>query len=414
MKKALVTGSLANSLEWYDFALYANFATILGKKFFPQYDTNAALLATLAVFAAGFVMRPIGAVFFGIIGDKYGRKKSLSLAVLMMSIPTVLVSILPAYETIGVLAPIILCLLRLIQGMSLGGALIGSASYIVEHSPAKYKSLAGSFSIFSLCVGFLLGSLVSFVISTNMSVENFEDYGWRIPFVFGFVTMGVSFYLSNFGDESPEFKQAKQEGLVLEKPLNKILKKYKLRVLHSISINALGSIGFYVFAVFFSNFLEVQRGFGVATSSSNEIYAMLIVMVSVLFSGFISDKIGKKNWYVFISIFTISIAYPAINFIEHGTTSQVFIAQLIFGFAVGGWIGPEPTLQISMYPTNVRSTGVSLSYNLGCAIFGGTAPMLCQYMFNITNNLSFLYYYISVAAIAGFISVILLNKQDIS
>jgi len=351
-------------------------------------------------------MRPFGAIIFGIIGDKYGRKTSLSIAILSMSIPTTLVGLLPTYDQIGLAAPILLCLLRLIQGLSLGGALIGSVSYIVEHSKQQHRGFVGSISMFSLCLGFLLGSLAAWLLSTYMSPEDFNSFGWRIPFLFGLIAMGVSYYLAKHAEESPEFKKAREEGLLIQKPLNTVLKKYKLRLFQSIVINSLGSVGFYIFAVFIGRYLEVGRKMPLSQVSLLETYAMIIVMLSVLFAGWCSDKIGRKLWFSIVSIATILCIYPISHFLQFGNYNQILIAQFFFGVLVGGWIGPEPTLQMSMYPTNVRNTGVSLSYNLGCSIFGGTAPVLCQFLYEEFSDLNFINTYIIAAALISLVGVL--------
>lgn len=413
MKKVLITGSIANSLEWYDFALYAHFASILGKKFFPEFDSNAALLATLTVFAAGFLMRPIGAIIFGIIGDKYGRKTSLSLAILCMSIPTALVGVLPTYQTIGITAPIILCLLRLIQGLSLGGALIGAVSYIVEHTEPKNRGLAGSATIFSLCVGFMLGSAIAWLCSKYMSPATFDSYGWRLPFLFGIVAMTVSYYLKHYAEESPEFEKAQRDGLLAEKPLKKLLKNNKHTLASSIFINALGSVCFYTLAVYFGRYLENSRSLQLSTISLLEFSVMAVIMFSVVIAGAVSDKIGRKKWFVFIAILTIILISPIVYFIQNGSLYEVFASHFAFAFLVGSWIGAEPALQMTMYPINVRNTGVSISYNIGCALFGGTAPAICQFFFEYFSNINFIIYYISFIALISLLALLSLKKKKI-
>ena len=238
MRKVIFTGSVANSLEWYDFALYANFAGLIGQKFFPSFDSSAAMIAAFSVFAVGFLMRPIGAVIFGTIGDRFGRKLALSLSILLMAIPTALVGLLPTYETIGVWAPILLTLMRLLQGLSMGGALTGSASYIIEHAKPKNRGLAGSASMFSLCLGFMVGSVIAWALSTYMSHDNFMSYGWRLPFLFGVVIMAVTYYIKRHSIESPEFEEEKIAGSLVKHPFKELIKTYKQVMIASISINS--------------------------------------------------------------------------------------------------------------------------------------------------------------------------------
>src|SRR6185369_16449120 len=185
MKKVIIAGMIGNGLEWYDYALYAYMTLIISKLFFPVGDESVHLLATLGIFAVGFIARPFGGILFGIIGDKFCRRVSLVAAIFMMAIPTGCIGLLPTYAQIGIWAPILLTLIRVLQGLSLGGAFCGSMTFLVEHAPANKRGLIGSTSIMSLCIGFLLGSLVSILVKAPLSDAQFESWGWRIPFLLG-------------------------------------------------------------------------------------------------------------------------------------------------------------------------------------------------------------------------------------
>ncbi len=405
MKKIILAGSAANALEWYDFALYASFSSILSKKFFPSYDPSTALLATYVVFAVGFLMRPLGAVLFGTIGDKFGRKSALSLAILLMSIPTALVGVLPTYETIGVAAPILLTVMRLLQGLSLGGALIGSASYIVEHASPKNRGISGSFTMFSLCFGFMTGSAIAWALSTYLSVEAFESYGWRLPFLFGIVIIGMSYYFRYHALESPEFKKTRDAGHLIKNPFRELLNTYKLVMFSSILINSLGSVGFYALAVYVAGYLQTTRDLSLSDVSIMSTWSMAVIMFSVVFAGWLSDVFGRKLWFVLIAIITAILIWPVCAMIETGGYTEIFIAQIIFALLVGCWIGPEPALQIEMYPTYVRNTGVSVSYNLGCAIFGGATPVIFKMLFGYFQSVYVVACYIVLVALLSLVGL---------
>lgn len=405
MRKVIFTGSIANSLEWYDFALYANFAGLIGQKFFPTFDSNVAMIAAFGVFAVGFLMRPIGAVIFGTIGDRFGRKLALSLSILSMSIPTALVGLLPTYEIIGVWAPILLTLMRLLQGLSMGGALMGSASYIIEHAHPKNRGVAGSASMFSLCLGFTFGSVVAWALSTYMTHDNFMSYGWRLPFLFGIVIMAVSYYIKHHSTESPEFEEEKTSGCLIKHPFKELMKSYKQVIFTSISINSLGSVGFYALAVFVSEYLQSERKFSFAEANSMGSWSMMVIMFTVVFAGAMSDYIGRKRWFILTALATIIFIWPFCSMLITGGYLEVCIAQLIFAFIIGCYLGPEPALQMEMYPTNVRNTGVAFSYNLGCSIFGGTTPLVCKLLFDSFQNIYVLAYYVCGIAVLSIVAV---------
>jgi MFS transporter, MHS family, proline/betaine transporter len=193
MKKIVISGMIGNALEWYDYALYAQFATIIGRHFFPDSELREVL--TFAVFAAGFIVRPLGGIFFGNLGDRFGRRVALFIGILTMAIPTAAIGMLPSYETIGIAAPIILTIIRLIQGFSLGGEFSGCIAYIVEHSPKEYRGLAGSASFVSMCAGMLFGLGVASLCSYCMTPETLISWGWRLPFIAGIFILGVVIYI---------------------------------------------------------------------------------------------------------------------------------------------------------------------------------------------------------------------------
>ena len=195
MKKVLFTSMIGNALEWYDFVLFVQFAPFIGKLFFPSDDPQSSLLAVFGVFAAGFIMRPIGGIIFGYLGDKFGRKISVILPILIMSIPTALIGFLPTYATIGIYAPVILTIIRLLQGIALGGGFSGCMTFLVEHAPKNQRGLLGSASMFSLAIGVIFGLIVSMLFSCTMSEEDFQNWGWRLPFIASIAIGYVAFYI---------------------------------------------------------------------------------------------------------------------------------------------------------------------------------------------------------------------------
>ena len=184
-RKIIFSSGLANIFEWYDYALFGHFALILGAKFFPENDPNTSLLYAFLAFALGYLMRPLGGVFFGILGDRFGRKTALSASIMCMAVPTMTIGLLPTYDSIGITATILMIVARMLQGLSMGGALTGSISFVIEHAPKEHRGLAGSISMSSICIGILLGSIVAHSIKSLLPEESFNDWGWRVPFLIG-------------------------------------------------------------------------------------------------------------------------------------------------------------------------------------------------------------------------------------
>jgi len=233
-------------LEWYDFALYGFFAPFIAKQFFPSDDQVSSLLATFGVFAVGFFMRPVGAVIFGILGDKLGRKRALEISVVMMAIPTTLIGVLPTHEQVGILAPILLTVIRLIQGVSVGGEFTGSISYVVEQAPYPpgRRGFYSSWTVFSLLGGILLGSAISGLVTNILTPDQMLSFGWRLPFFLGIVIGVIGLYLRRGLDESPTFKRLKEAGQLSKRPIREALQNHWREIVIVIAATCVGSVNF--------------------------------------------------------------------------------------------------------------------------------------------------------------------------
>ncbi|MCC2646227.1 MAG: proP1 [Rickettsiaceae bacterium] len=395
MKKRLIISSgIANAFEWYDYALFGHLAPIIGQKFFPDNDPNAALLNAFLLFAAGYVMRPLGGLAFGIIGDKLGRRTALSAAVFFMAFPTALIGLIPTYETIGIFAPIIMLIARMLQGLSMGGALTGSVSFLIEHASVRRRGIAGSIPMAGICIGILMGSLTSTFFKSIMTPEEFNEWGWRIPFLLGIFIIYAGIYIKKYTNETPSFKSAKEAGTIEKSPISKAIANHKIDMLISIFINSTGSVLFYIQAIYLINYLKVDRNFLEKDVEWISALSYVFMGFAAIFAGWLSDKIGRVKIYVFNIMLIILTSFWAIKQIEHGTFQQVCIAQFILAFVAAFYIGPEPALQAEFYPTNIRNTSLSLSYNLATTIFGGTTPYVVSYIVLKTGSLKSASYYI--------------------
>jgi MHS family proline/betaine transporter-like MFS transporter len=410
MKKRLIISSgIANAFEWYDYALFGHLAPIIGQKFFPDNDPNAALLNAFLLFAAGYVMRPLGGLAFGIIGDKLGRRTALSAAVFFMAFPTALIGLIPTYETIGIFAPIIMLIARMLQGLSMGGALTGSVSFLIEHASVRRRGIAGSIPMAGICIGILMGSLTSTFFKSIMTPEEFNEWGWRVPFLLGIFIIYAGIYIKKYTNETPSFKNAKEAGTIENSPISKAIANHKIDMLISIFINSTGSVLFYIQAIYLINYLKVDRNFLEKDVEWISALSYVFMGFAAIFAGWLSDKIGRVKIYVFNILLIILTSFWAIKQIEHGTFQQVCIAQFILAFVAAFYIGPEPALQAEFYPTNIRNTSLSLSYNLATTIFGGTTPYVVSYIVLKTGSLKSASYYIFLCAALSLSALYLYN-----
>lgn len=385
-RKLIFTGAIATIFEWYDYALFGNFAAIIGQKFFPGANPSVSMLNAFLVFAVGYLMRPIGGIFFGILGDRYGRKFSLSISVLCMSIPTGVIGLLPVYDEIGVIAPILMLLMRMIQGFSMGGALTSSISFLIEHTSKKHRGFVGSIPMASICIGILLGTLAAIITRYFTSELDFEEFGWRIPFLVGILIMFVGFYIIKYTEESPLFLEVQQSGKAEPAPLNYVIKHHFKDILISILINSTGSILFYFQATYVPNYLKTVRLFSHNIVDQISTFSLIIMAFACIFSGYISDLIGRRRTFVYILFSVILSVYILSYNLQYGNLTQVIIAQVMLGLLAAFFIGPEPALQAEFYPTNIRSTALSVSYNFSTSLFGGTTPLVVAYLYGMTGS----------------------------
>lgn len=386
MKKVVIAGMLGNGLEWYDYALYGHMAFIISKLFFPAADDTVNLLATFGVFAVGFVFRPLGAMLFGYIGDRYGRRVSLVIAILMMAIPTGCIGILPTYEQIGILAPILLTLIRVFQGLSLGGEFSGSIAYIVEHAPPEKRGIAGSASIASLIIGFLLGSFVSMTFSWLLPPEDFESWGWRIPFLIGIAIGLVGLYIRSHCDESPAYQKAREEGHLSETPLREAVTHHLPEMFQAFAIYMTVTMPFYLLSIYLITFTEKELGRTATEALAINAVAMITLLLTNQLGACLSDRIGRKKVLMGAAAALLVAIVPL--FILMGSTdfASILLAQVAFAFILGVYLGPVPAVLVELFPTSVRYTGMAISYNAAAALFGGTAPMVCVWLISHTGT----------------------------
>lgn len=402
VKRVIASTMLGNGLEWYDYALYGTFTALISKHFFPAGDDAIALIATFGIFAVGFLMRPLGAMFFGYIGDKYGRKNALALSILLMAFPTACIGLLPTYQEIGIWAPILLTVIRLVQGIAVGGEFGGSIVYLVEHASAKNKNQMGNLSILSMLIGLLSGAMIAAGLAHMMPQEDFDTWGWRIPFILGFFIGIIGLYIRAKLNESPVFMEAKEAGHTSDAPVKEALRQNHKEILLGIGIYLAVTIPFYIQTVFMPSFMVKYLKFSTSDSLLIFSLSLLTMMIVAPVSAWLSDNKDREVVLKVILIMYVAFAIPYIYLLDQKTFSYVLIAQLTFSFILGSYIAPIPTLVVELFPTKTRYTGMSLACNLAAAIFGGTAPIVVTKMITLMGSSSPISFYIMVAALASF------------
>jgi len=406
MRRTIIAGIAGNVMEWYDFAVYGYFAVIIGQHFFPSEDPTTSVIASFGAFAAGFLMRPFGGFVFGHIGDKYGRKRALTLSVILMAVPTFLIGVLPDHSQIGVTASVILVLLRMLQGLSVGGEYTTSITFLVEHGDQKKRGFMGSWSIFGAVAGILMGSAVGAAMTALVSPETLADWGWRLPFVFGLAIGLTGLYIRRHMAEDPPMKKAEDHT----SPVILAFREEWRAMLKIAGFNVVNAVGFYMIFVYAVTWLHQTAHISTSRALDINTASMVVLLVMIPMMGRLSDRVGRKPMLLSAVTGLLVLSYPLMWLMHHDQTSMVLAGQLGFAVLIGLIFGAYPAAMVEMVPKRVRVSAMSIGYNLCLGLVGGTTPLVSTYLISRTHvDLSPAFYLMAAAAVS--LLVILKMKE---
>ncbi|MBD1587908.1 MFS transporter [Pseudomonas typographi] len=404
-RKALIGGSLGNLLEWYEFAIYAYMAPIIGPLFFDTSNAATAILATFSIYALAFFLRPVGAILFGRWADRVGRRASLVWIITLMTLATALIGLLPTYAQIGMWAPILLTLFRVVQGLCSGGEMGGAVSLMVESAPEGKRGLYGSWSFAGTALGYVLGGGVATVLATVFTPEVLISVGWRMGFLLA-VPMGIIIlYLRMNIDETPYFKEvsAPDQGSAATQEASLIpaaVKHPSIGLLVSVGIVVVWNAVGHTFMVGMPAFLSHFYGMSFKDSYLLALVTGLVAALSMPFFGTLSDKLGRKPVLLAGAAGVFVLSYPLYAMMSAGFNLSI-LALTLAGILIGMLGGPMPALLSERFRTRNRATGVALTYALGVAVFGGTAPFIVTWIADLTGDpLAAAYYTVGCSAIS--------------
>jgi MHS family alpha-ketoglutarate permease-like MFS transporter len=384
-----------------DWAVYGTLAPIFASQFFATEDRAAALLSTLAVFAVGFVMRPVGGALLGAYADRHGRKKGLMLTIGLMAGSAFLIAITPTYAAIGIAAPLILLLARLVQGFSAGGEFGSSSSFLVESAAPRRRAFAGSWQQVSVGAGALIASLMGFILTTTLSEPAMQSWGWRVAFAVGGLLGLVGLWLRVSVEETESFQRASSEGRTGRRnPIVRMLTEHPRAALRVVGITIAGTLTYYVWISYMPGYANAAVGIPLSEAFLANTIAIAYFLCLLPFVALLSDRYGRKPTLLAFAIGFVVIAYPAFRLLEVGGFWPLLVVELVGVTFLAGYSANCAVVMAEQFPAEVRSTGIGLPYAIAVAIFGGTAPYITTWM--STNGLrGWVWLYVAVAALVG-------------
>ncbi|MBP6117249.1 MAG: glycine betaine/L-proline transporter ProP [Neisseriaceae bacterium] len=412
LKKAITAAALGNAMEWFDFGVYGFLAYVLGKVFFPGASPSVQLVASLATFSVPFLVRPLGGLVFGILGDKLGRQKILAITIIIMSVSTFSIGLIPSYATIGIWAPILLLIAKLAQGFSVGGEYTGAAVFVAEYAPDNRRGFLGSWLDFGSIAGFVSGAGVVVLISTIVGDQNFEAWGWRIPFFIAGPLGLIGLYLRHALEETPAFQQhvdrlSEDDKRNIKAPakvsFKEVVKSNWKGLLTCVGLVIATNVTYYMLLTYMPSYLSHNLHY----SADHGVLIIIAIMCGMLFVqpiiGLLSDRFGRKPFVVGGSLGLLVLAIPCFYLINSGSVGLIFLGLLLLAVMLNCFTGVMASILPAIFPTAIRYSAMGIAFNISVLVAGFT-PTVAAWLVEVTQNLYMPAYYLMVVAVVGLVT----------
>lgn len=375
-RRAVTAACIGNFIEYYDFVIYGYFASVIAKLFFPASNEAASLILTFAAFAVSYVARPLGAILFGLIGDKYGRRAPLTVAILLIATCTTVIGLMPTYASIGVAAPIILTLARLLQGVSVGGEYGGALAFIAEYAPDRKRGFYTAWQTFTIGLALVVGAGVATLLTSSLSADAVASWGWRLPFLVGLPLGFVGLYMRLKLEETPHFAALQQQMEVEKAPLRVGVRNAWRNMLISMGLMATPSLCIYLYFIYSPTYLTTQLDYAAAVSQRINLVGLLFYCALVPLFALLCDRVGRRPMLLVGAIGVAVVTYPGFALFGQGDWRVTMVALCVMGLCFAPISAASLVALAESFATTFRYSGVSLSLNIPVTLFGGTAPLL--------------------------------------
>nr|WKF58676.1 Proline/betaine transporter [Paraburkholderia busanensis] len=415
-RRAVLAASIGNALEWYDFSVYAFFAVYIAQNFFSRGDAAAELLEAFLAFGLGFVVRPLGALVLGVYGDRAGRKAALTVTILVMALGTAIIAFAPPYTAIGFGAPMLIVCGRMLQGFSAGGEVGGAAAFLIEHAPPEKKGKYASWLQASMAISNILGALIATAVTLLLSREQIGEWGWRVPFILGLAIAPVGLWLRKTLHETPQFEAELDRQHRVEQaaktPLLQVVRDYPKALAAGFGFSILWAVCVYVLIIFMPIYVQRTLHFEGHDAFLAALIGNCFMALACVYAGALSDRFGRRLVLRWGAALMLVGVYPLLAWLQAvHTLAALIVVQVAFCVMVALFTGVAPSALSELFPTRVRSTGMSLSYNAAVTIFGGFAPAILTWLTERTGNAFAPAWYVMAASVVALISIACLPSK---
>ncbi|MGO1885575.1 MAG: MFS transporter [Citricoccus sp.] len=411
-RRVIGASFIGNFVEWFDYAMYGYLAVTISAVFFPDSDPATGLMMTFSLFAVSFLVRPLGGFFWGHVGDRFGRRVALSWSILIMSLATFLIALIPGYAAIGIWAPLALLVLRLIQGFSASGEYAGASAFLVEYAPPRKRGIYAAVVPASTATGLLLGSLIATVLTATLDDQQMIEWGWRLPFLLAAPMGLIGRYIRSKLEDTPAFREMAVKDEAVKAPVSALFREHWGRLLQASGAVLLNAVGFYVILSYMPTYLSEELGLDSTSSYLATTVALATYIGFIFVTGSLSDRFGRKRVLMSASVSFILFTVPAFYLLDTDNFLVILLVQIMLGGMLTLNDGTLPSFLAEMFPTQVRYSGFAVSFNLSNALFGGTAPLVATWLIATSGNVVAPGWFLMAAAVVSLVAVALSRETS--